>query len=610
MEREQRERAEKDQTERERAEKERERESVNAKPYAVQTALSALTTIIMGSEPSQLQQQSTEGSASSTKRPLTHASVNVQRPIIVDEITTTTNSIKEIYNVQEHQVDEIIHQHSHHESNTGELNNEISETDYINNIPDVTKDEIDLSQMTESDKARLEFAGNYANSLVYNIYNTLSETSEKINSTINTDVENEKVIKRDDEKKELGYDLYTYNNMNSFHNTSISLTPLPLCDELKHLIDERFDNQNYSHSFVDQYDIDYVEKTFTFTKNISEEELKNLKQPSLSQVLKSIVRMEKYDSEFDTISASYSEEKQVFAPAYSLGIRLLSKENRKEIGNHIISQVEPHSLADLAGIKVNSKLIRINDVFLEDKTHEFVLFYLNYLLRKNSCTTIEITLFEQCVLDKSKEIKHVENTHLKKILNEIRNRDEDYLTYEPTTISSSHFSKVTTQINSNNNINTSYLSYSNVNENIKENISNLKDIINQAQSSEKLKDSNEYIINKNQIGFVDMNHTYVVSNNNSSSTYVNDNSQNNKYPALNGSIENLKSIIMEIKNQNQQQFALNPINIQISNIDTLTQREFEIANQTVNQFENTVIIDNNLTPEQIYQLTLEKGICS
>ena len=107
-----------------------------------------------------------------------------------------------------------------------------------------------------------------------------------------------------------------------------------------------------------------------------------------------------------------------------------------------------------------------------------------------------------------------------------------------------------------------------------------------------------------------MNHTYVVSNNNSSSTYVNDNSQNNKYPALNGSIENLKSIIMEIKNQNQQQFALNPINIQISNIDTLTQREFEIANQTVNQFENTVIIDNNLTPEQIYQLTLEKGICS
>jgi hypothetical protein len=65
---------------------------------------------------------------------------------------------------------------------------------------------------------------------------------------------------------------------------------------------------------------------------------------------------------------------------------------------------------------------------------------------------------------------------------------------------------------------------------------------------------------------------------------------------------------MEIKNKNQQQFVLNTNDIEISNIDALTQREFEIANQTVNQFENMNITDNNLTPEQILQLTLEKGI--
>ena len=110
-----------------------------------------------------------------------------------------------------------------------------------------------------------------------------------------------------------------------------------------------------------------------------------------------------------------SETETDVAPPYVLGLLLKPKQNPLEIGNHVISHIEPNGLADAAGMRANSRIIKLNDITCEDKTHEFILFFLNYLLRKNSCDTIEITVSEpQSLLSsESDSHRHSQITHTK-----------------------------------------------------------------------------------------------------------------------------------------------------------------------------------------------------
>ena len=103
-----------------------------------------------------------------------------------------------------------------------------------------------------------------------------------------------------------------------------------------------------------------------------------------------------------------------YAPPFQLGVRLAPKSNPLVIGDHIIAHVDVDSLADKAGVKVNSKIIQLNETDCRDKTHEFTLFYLNYLLRKNSCQSIEMTLAEPISISISNSF-----SNLKSIINEI-----------------------------------------------------------------------------------------------------------------------------------------------------------------------------------------------
>jgi hypothetical protein len=77
-----------------------------------------------------------------------------------------------------------------------------------------------------------------------------------------------------------------------------------------------------------------------------------------------------------------------------LGIKIKHRPNRHEMGDHLISAVDPESVAHLAGVKPGSKILRVNEMHCDDKTHEFVLFYVNYLLEKNTCDRIELVVAE------------------------------------------------------------------------------------------------------------------------------------------------------------------------------------------------------------------------
>ena len=108
-----------------------------------------------------------------------------------------------------------------------------------------------------------------------------------------------------------------------------------------------------------------------------------------------------------------------YAPPFQLGVRLAPKSNPLVIGDHIIAHVDVDSLADKAGVKVNSKIIQLNETDCRDKTHEFTLFYLNYLLRKNSCQSIEMTLAEPISISISNSNSSHSFSNLKSIINEI-----------------------------------------------------------------------------------------------------------------------------------------------------------------------------------------------
>jgi len=155
---------------------------------------------------------------------------------------------------------------------------------------------------------------------------------------------------------------------------------------------------------MDEFDeSQFIKKLFIFKKqdipaNETESKL------SLAQIIKNLNKdpqsgIDDAESanaaDTDTSAASTAA---AYAPPYPVGIRLKTKSNPLEIGNHIISTIEKGSPADLAGVKMNSRLHKLNDVTCDDKTHEFVLFYLNYILRKNTCHSIEMIVDEPFVI--------------------------------------------------------------------------------------------------------------------------------------------------------------------------------------------------------------------
>ncbi len=107
-----------------------------------------------------------------------------------------------------------------------------------------------------------------------------------------------------------------------------------------------------------------------------------------------------YNSRMDEIDT----EKVRFDRPFSIGINLALKSNPLEVGNHLIDRVEAGSASEKAGLKVNSKLVKINEVGCEDKTHEFVMFYLNYVLRKTDIRTVELVVKEPFYLPSATNI--------------------------------------------------------------------------------------------------------------------------------------------------------------------------------------------------------------
>ena len=382
------------------------------------TNLTALTTIVVN-EPSQSEKPKV---SSHTQKPLA-----VQE--VYEEVTTeTTTHTTELFTKEV--LTEV------HDPTTGELIHDINETEY--GTADIQEpEEDDDNDEEELDRQRREFAGNYSDSLVFNaLYD-----------------------------KSLGEKRHEHKS-NSLSSTSVAtstykINSLPISDELKHLLtnqekvpteeeeeekEQKVNILDEKQQHVQENEKNYVLKTFLFEKNLTKEQLENNKQPTLAQIIEALNREKSHllsinasnnssNNNSDEANASISSANNnnstcltsaaPYAPPFQLGLRLKTKANPLDIGHHVIAHVEPESLAEKAGVRVHSKIIKLNETDCQDKTHEFTLFYLNYLLRKNSCKSIEITVLEPPPpLVNSNNVEQMtvvveENSNLKSIIKEV-----------------------------------------------------------------------------------------------------------------------------------------------------------------------------------------------
>lgn len=175
-----------------------------------------------------------------------------------------------------------------------------------------------------------------------------------------------------------------------------------IADELIYLIDAPRSSSSTSLTISDSYS--FETRRFSFRKERNPDEAMSGRQPSLSEIMENF-RSGRYGPLIgDCIDPSSSSSgidgggdsmsQYPFAAPFPLGIKLRPRAHPLETGSHTISHVETGSMAHAAGIKPGSRLVRINEIAVEDKTHEFVLFFLNYVLRKNSCELIELTVEE------------------------------------------------------------------------------------------------------------------------------------------------------------------------------------------------------------------------
>ena len=593
-EREQREREQKAQREKEQREREqREREQREKEQSAfihpsssAQTALSALTTIVVNAaEPSTAQvshQAETRlpHQQSETRLP---AEVIIQKPLIVDEAITTTisTSYNEIHEMREQLIEE-------HDPGTGELNNEVIETDYTSTyIPDEEYSQINSkqqeperdeeSELSEEDRlARIQFAGNYTSTLVLNAYNK-----------------------------------YKLENSSEY-----KITPMPLSDDLKHLLDaEQLTESDLASAQLVVHDYSsYNHKKFSFNKQLTQEQLE-VKQPTLAQIIECLAqkKLNKANEEHDESAKSEQcdEQSHLYNAPYSLGLRLKSKQSPLEIGNHVISRVEPKSVAEEAGIKANSVIIKINDVNCEDKTHEFVLFYLNYLLRKNACSTIELVIAEPLPLTHSSVVStdsavvvtkesatsfessnKSSNENLKSILRDIFSIKQPAYNYTLEQSSSATAQHLNTSFDHSSNIDDSSMSTFTLSNQNNEN-SNLINIIREIKSINSNLNTNYYNFNNNvrdDAVHLENSH-YLITNSfvskpaegavsssldylpylptntsmSTSSTPSFPLNEFNQAASSESGVENLKTIILEIKASNNKHEILLPLLPTIAN---------------------------------------------
>jgi hypothetical protein len=279
----------------------------------------------------------------------------VQMPIEESETISTTTIIYQAQKLTE--TNEELYQ----PPRTSELNRESEETEIDHrlevDVPDRYRPD-NISQVSEQDRLQREQAGNYSAQLVYNAYKkvSLSPVSDEYKYLVDAD---------------------------------LSVDPIAL-------------NQ-YANEYHMQYDrVEYIDKLFKFNKQLTKEQLESSKQLTLAEIIKNMNR-EKYELEQQERNNQLSGQDQSklgtsqTPPPYSIGIHLLPKANPLETGNHVISRVDAGSIADTAGVRAMSKILKLNEIECEDKTHEFVLFYFNYLLRKNACHTIEMIVSEPVI---------------------------------------------------------------------------------------------------------------------------------------------------------------------------------------------------------------------
>lgn len=306
---------------------------------------------------------------------------------IQDEITTTATT-NQIYHIDSQEHQELINQV------TLEPNNEMIMTDYnATYVQEEDSIQYDTSsQISDEEEQRKLIAGNYINSLIDNVRNELLIEKNK--------------------------------NDESFVLSSYKAKPLS--DDLLHLIDSTSFNKNDHNDETNMY---YKRKVYIFEKEEHSIE-SDYKQPSLAQIIQSL------NKGLD-LSLSESSEgnsmQESYAPPFSIGIRLRQKLNALEIGNHVISYVEPDSLADKANLKKNSRLLSINETTCDDRTHEFVVFFLNYVLRKKSCSKITLCVEEPVELNQIankqqinyiNESYRIENANLRAIIKNILTGEE------------------------------------------------------------------------------------------------------------------------------------------------------------------------------------------
>jgi hypothetical protein len=83
---------------------------------------------------------------------------------------------------------------------------------------------------------------------------------------------------------------------------------------------------------------------------------------------------------------------------FLIGIRLKRKKDANEIGNHLISKIERKSNAEIQGMHDNCYIVRLNDIFCDDKTHEFIISCFNYLINNEKVEIIKVYVYEPALI--------------------------------------------------------------------------------------------------------------------------------------------------------------------------------------------------------------------
>lgn len=255
---------------------------------------------------------------------------------------------------------------------------------------------------SDEERARREYAGNYTQSLVENAYKKYNAEQEASSSGVvvsdtTTAATTAEPIRISSMTTTILESESPAEDQTKLNRLALSDRNSQISDELIYLLDAstaRPPSTVMNSSLAGTFET----KTFTFRKEPRADDSSvssGVRQPTLAQIIESFRSGSTKTVVGDCVEPAAPDMSHYpFAAPFALGIKLAARTNPLDIGSHIVSHVDAGSPADKAGLRPGSQLIRINEVAIEDKTHEFVLFFLNYLLRKNSCDLIELTVKE------------------------------------------------------------------------------------------------------------------------------------------------------------------------------------------------------------------------